>query len=273
MTKKCGTGFQKAAQNPEQSNQADVTISIMFKAWQGSADAHLTRCGTGFQKAAQNPEQSNQADVYLFLENKMDTFKARQGSADAALASTKRHKDANLHLTKKCGTGFQKAAQNPEQSNRRMSRYLTCLRLGRALLMRSGTGFQKAAQNPEQSNQADVYLFLENKMDTFKARQGSADAHLTRCGTGFQKAAQNPEQSNQADVYLFLENKMDTFKARQGSADAALASTKRHKDANLHLTKKCGTGFQRAAQNPQQSNHPDVTVSLFFQEVDITEPS
>ena len=65
----------------------------------------------------------------------MDTFKARQGFGDAP------HKDANLHLAKKCGTGF-----------------------------------QKAAQNPEQSNQADVKLVTENKMDTFKARQGSADA-------------------------------------------------------------------------------------------------
>ena len=66
-----------------------------------------------------------------------------------------------------------------------LSRKLTHLRLDRALLMRQndanlrltkncGTGFQKAAQNPDQSNQADVavYLFIENKMDTFKARQG-----------------------------------------------------------------------------------------------------
>ena len=50
---------------------------------------------------------------------------------------------------------------------------------------------------------------------------------------------------------------MDTFKARQGSADAP------HKDANLHLAKKCGTGFQKAAQNPEQSNQADVTICLF----------
>ena len=53
-----------------------------------------------------------------------------------------RQKDANLHLAKKRGTGFQKAAQNPEQAIRRIPRYLfiennsTYLRLGRALLMR-----------------------------------------------------------------------------------------------------------------------------------------
>ena len=44
--------------------------------------------------------------------------------------------------------------------------------------------------------------------------------------------------------YLFIENKSTYFKARQGSADAP------HKDANLHLAKKCGT--------PEQSNQADV---------------
>ena len=36
------------------------------------------------------PEQSNQADVtvYLCIENKMDTVKARQGSADAPHKTT-----------------------------------------------------------------------------------------------------------------------------------------------------------------------------------------
>ena len=52
---------------------------------QKDANLHLTKKrGTGFQKAAQYPEQSNQPDVpqYLFVEN-TDTFKARQGSAHA----------------------------------------------------------------------------------------------------------------------------------------------------------------------------------------------
>ena len=39
----------------------------------------------------------------------------------------------------------------------------------------------------------------------------------------------------------------------------------RHKDANLHLTKKCGAGFQKAAKNPEQSNQADVTVYLFIE--------
>ena len=46
-----------------------------------------------------------------------------------------------------------------------------------------------------------------------------------------------------------------------GSADtpqggsAAAPQLMRHKDASLHLTKKCSTGFQKAAQNLEQSNH------------------
>ena len=113
-----------------------------------------------------------QKNANLRLPKKRGTQSNQRMSQHICLARKQTHlrldraQDANLHLTKKCGTGFQKAAQNPEQSNR-MSRYLTYLRRGKALLMRQkdanlhlakkcGTGFQKAAQNPEQSNQADV---------------------------------------------------------------------------------------------------------------------
>ena len=94
-------------------------------------------------------------------------------------------------------------------------------------------------------------------------RQKDANLHLAKKrGTGFQKAAQYPEQSNQPDVptYLFFE-KTDTFKLSflskairrisgylfiENKSTYLRPLLMRQKDANLHLTKKCGTGFQTA---------------------------
>ena len=42
----------------------------------------------------------------------------------------------------------------------------------------------------------------------------------------------------------------------------------RQKDTNLHLTKKRGAGFQKAAQYTEQSNQPDVPVYLFIEKTD-----
>ena len=83
-----------------------------------------------------------------------------------------RHKDANLQLTKKCGSGFHnKAAQyQPDVTVFVYRKQSTYLRLDRALLVRHkdglhlaktcGTGFQKAAQSPEQNNQPDVTVYV-----------------------------------------------------------------------------------------------------------------
>ena len=57
---------------------------------------------------------------------------------------------------------------------------------------------------------------------------------------------------------LFIENKSTHLRI-----DRALLM--RQKDANLHLAKKCGAGFQKAAQKPEQSNLADVTIYLFIE--------
>ena len=197
LTKNCGTGFQKAAQNPEQSNQADATVIVyrephnIFKAWQGSADA--PECKPALDEQVRFQKQSNCLSRTKWTHLRLD------GSADAP------HKDANWHLTKKCGTGF-----------------------------------QKAAQNPEQSNQADVYLVTENKMDTFKARQGSAEGyanlHLTK------KRGAGCHGVCSADAPQGCKPALDqAFKARQSSADAP-------QGCKLALDQEVQHCFQKAAQ-------------------------
>ena len=158
---------------------------------------------------------------YLFIENKSTYVKARQGSADPP------HKDANLHLAKKCDAGFQKAAQNPEQSNQAVfwlpRTKWTHLRLDRALLMRH----------------KDANLRLTKK-----------------CGAGFHKATKyQPDLMRHKAAILHLTQHLRLDRAQ----------LMRHKDANLHLTKRCGTGFQKAAQNSEQSNQAGVTAYLFME--------
>ena len=87
-----------------------------------------------------------------------------------------RHKDANLHLTKKCGAGFQKAAQ-----------YQPYLSIETSLHIREGSADAPQGCKPAvgqevrhwlpKSNQPDVtiYLFLSRNIDILKARQGPAD--------------------------------------------------------------------------------------------------
>ena len=110
-----GTGFQKAAQNPEQSNQADVYLAIKKNGHRGAAptlqDANLCltkKCGAGFHKAAQY-----QPDVTVFVQLMRRKGANLHLTKHLRLELSMRHKDANLHLTKKCGTGFQKAALCP----------------------------------------------------------------------------------------------------------------------------------------------------------------
>ena len=103
MTKKCGAGFQKAAQY-----QPDVTVFVQLMRHKAAnrhlakhlrldraqlmrhkdANLHLTKkCGTGFQKAAQNPEQSNQADATVFVYREQhNIFKAWQDAPERKLA-------------------------------------------------------------------------------------------------------------------------------------------------------------------------------------------
>ena len=139
-----------------------------------------------------------------------------------------RHKDANLHLTKKC--------------------------------------FLTAAQSTEQSKQADITEFVYREQQyIFKARRGSADAphkdanlHLAKkCGAGFQKRRRILSQAIRRTYVCLSSTRMQTckkcgagfHKAAQYQPDVTVfVQLMRHKDANLRLTKKCGAGFQKAAQ-------------------------
>ena len=126
-----------------------------------------------------------------------------------------------MHLAKKCGTGFQKAALRHKGANLRLTK-------------KCGAGFHKAAQY-----QPDVTVFVQLmrckdtkhiRLDRAQLmRHKDANLHLTKkC---FQKAAQyQPYVHRNQSTFLRL--------------DRALLM--RHKNANLHLTKQCGTGFQKA---------------------------
>ena len=124
------------------------------------------------RSAAQNPEQSNHPDVtesLFFAHLRLDR------------AQLMRHKDANLHLAKKCGTGFQKAAQyQPYCLSKPL--YIFKARWGTA----DAPQGCKPALDQEvrhwlpKSNQPDVtnyiFVFLSRNIDICKARRGTADA-------------------------------------------------------------------------------------------------
>ena len=100
-------------------------------------------------------------------------------------------------------------------------------------------------------------MFIE-KTDTFEARRGSADVPGCKPGVGQEVRhwlLKSSSVSKAIRVFVYREQKAYL------RLDRALLI--RQKDANLHLTKKCGTGFQKAAQNPEQSSQADVTVFVY----------
>ena len=201
-------------------------------------DANLHLAKKRFQKAAQNPGQSTQADVTVFVYRE-------QGSADAP------HKDANLHLVKKCGTGFQKAAQNPEQSNL-ADVYLVIKKNGHRGSADALQGCKPALDQevrrwfPQSSSvsarchgicSADAPQGCKPALDqAFKARQSSADAPQG-CKLALDQEVRHwlPKSSSVSAVFVY-----------RNQLRLGRALLMRHKDANLHLTKKCCAGFQKA---------------------------
>ena len=149
-----------------------------------------------------------------------------------------------MHLAKKCGTGIQKAAENLSKAIRRMYIWLSRKMDTGALLMRNkdanlrltkkcGAGFHKAAQY-----QPDITVFVQLPAldQAFKARAQRAPQG---CKLALDQEVRHWLSKSSSVSEVFVYQNQSTY-LRIGRA-----LLMHHKGANLHLTKKCGTGFQK----------------------------
>ena len=210
-----------------------------------------------------------------------------------------RHKNANLHLTEKRSTGIEKAAQNPEQSNEADENNITHLRLDR---VRHKDANPRSASKKQLRilskaiRRMSRYLFIENRSTYLRLDRALLMRHtrmqtctLSRSAALASKKQLRTEQSNQADVYSCIENKIDTFKGTagvpQGCKPAVDQEVRRWLPQSSSVSARChgmcsadasqgckpaiGQEVQRwllkAAQFPEQSNQPNVTICLFIE--------
>ena len=156
-----------------------------------------------------------------------------------------------MHLAKKCGTGFQKPPQNPEQSNQADD----------LVIKKNGhRGPADAPQGCKPALDQEVRRWLPQSSSVSAGCHGicSADAPQgckPALGQAFKARAQHAPQG----CKLALDQEVRHWLPKSSSVSAVFvyrnqstylrlgrALLVHHKDANLHLTKKCGAGFQKA---------------------------